>query len=281
VPRQKLATADESLFWYFVNERHRIYVKKASGQSKPWTEDRILQSYKFTNVFRQLDTGTVWLTDNIIKPHYNDDAALMIFNVSVYRLFNWTGTGEIIGWQTAWRPKVVTRRLKKAEAAGDQIFTGAHIVWSEGGMSKIDGIIKQCTDVWTKRVYLASITRYTNSLRGTFDELVKIRGIGSFIAYEIVSDLRHTRLLQDARDINTWANVGPGAMRGLRRLNPDIKPKQALAAMIDLLERSRENTGDHVPDMELRDIEHVLCEMDKFCRVKYGEGKPRSTYPGK
>lgn len=275
-----LQSAPESLFWYWVNERHAIYVRRSEGAPKPWTEDPILQTYKFTNVFRQLDRGTVWLTDNFIGPHADDDTALLMFNIGWYRLFNWTGTGDLIGWQTNWRPKTVTKRLKSAEAKGDQIFTGAHIVWSEGGIPKIDGIIQQCNELWRKRVYLVSIARYTRTLRGTFDELTQIRGIGSFIAYEIVSDLRHTRLLTDARDINTWANVGPGAMRGLRRLDPKITPKEALPAMIGLLARSRTSTLSHVPDMELRDIEHSLCEFDKFCRIKFGEGKTRSRYPG-
>lgn len=276
-----LRSAPVSSFWYFINERHRIYVRRKEGLPKPWTDDEILQTYKFTNVFRQLDRGTVWLTENFIAPHSDDDTALLFFNIAWYRLFNWTGTGELLGWQKVWRPKSVTKRLKQAESKGDQIFTGAHVVWSPYGMSKIDGVVAECTEVWKKKSYIASISRYTRSLRAVFDELLKVRGIGGFIAYEIVSDLRHTKLLQDARDINSWANVGPGAMRGLRRLYPDIKPNQALAAMISLLAESRQNTDIHVPDMELRDIEHTCCEFDKWCRVKYGEGRPRSTYKGK
>jgi plasmid stabilization system protein ParE len=141
--------------------------------------------------------------------------------------------------------------------------------------------VQECTEVWKKKAYLVSIARYNRTLRAVFDELLQVRGIGSFIAYEIVSDLRHTRLLREARDINTWANVGPGAMRGLRRLDASMTNARALPAMIELLGESRQYTAEWVPQMELRDIEHVLCEFDKFCRVKFGEGRPRSTYKGK
>ena len=50
-------------FWYWINERQRIYDMRAAGQAKPWTKDEILQQYKFTNAFRQLDRGTVALTN--------------------------------------------------------------------------------------------------------------------------------------------------------------------------------------------------------------------------
>ena len=32
---------------------------------------------------------------------------------------------------------------------------------------------------------------------------------------------------------------------------------------------------------ELREVEHSLCEMDKYQRVMRGEGRPKSRYNGK
>lgn len=276
-----LHSAPESLFWYWVNERHRIYVRRAAGEPKPWTDDPILQRYKFTNVFRQLDRGTVWLTEHFIDPHRDDDPALLLFNIGWYRLFNWTGTGELLGYRRAWQPKRIIAKLKAAQTAGDQVFTGAHIVYGGGkGESKIDAVVASATQLWTDRRVICRTARFWRALMPVFGTLRELPGIGGFIAYEIVSDLRWTPILQDAWDINTWANVGPGAMRGLRRLDPAIKPSVALHAMRRLLERSEACTEQHVPKMELRDIEHSLCEFDKYCRVKFGEGRPRSMYPG-
>ena len=284
-----LTTAPEPLFWYFLNERHRVYVRRAAGQAKPWTDDPILQAYKFTNVFRELDTGTVWLRTHFLEPHADDDPSLLVFNVGWYRLFNWIGTGERLGWQTGWNPKAVSAKLKRAHARGEQVFTGAHIVYGGGGrtgraQSKIGAVVSATTELWRMSQYLASIARFTRSLQGTFDELTRLPGVGGFIGYEIVTDLRHTKVLRDAYDINHWANVGPGALRGLRRLDPSVTPSQALIRMRALLATSRQEIErvlePHVPALELRDIEHTLCEFDKYCRVKFGEGKPRSLYPG-
>lgn len=276
-------SAPVSLFWYFINERHAIYMRRAAGQPKPWTDDPILRDYKFTNVYRQLDTGTVWLTERFITPHWDDEPGLLAANIGWYRLFNWTGTGERIGWQTAWRSSAIRRKLHKAHDAGDQVFTGAHIVYGgRGGESKIDCVTATASTLWTQRRYLAKVARFQRSLQAVFNELIKIEGIGGFIAYEIVSDYRHTRLLNDATDINAWANVGPGAFRGLRRLNPALRYKDGLPMMRELLVQSREPgvLGEHVPPLELREIEHASCEFSKFCKVKFGEGRPRSRYNG-
>ena len=44
--------------WDWITERHRIYLKKAAGEAPPWTRDGIMQTYRFCNVFRELDIVT-------------------------------------------------------------------------------------------------------------------------------------------------------------------------------------------------------------------------------
>jgi len=104
--------------------------------------------------------------------------------------------------------------------------------------------------------------------------------LGPFLSYEMVTDLRHTPILKNAPDINTWSNAGPGCKRGLRRIWSEVHPSQLLNAMRYLLEISSRYLKDHVPSLELRDIEHSCCEFDKYARVYYGEGRPRSLYVG-
>jgi hypothetical protein len=245
---RSLATAPESLLWYFVNERHRIYCKRVAGEPKPWTADWILRDYKFTNVFRQLDRGTVWLTEHFVQPHWDDARTLLFFNIAWYRMFNWTGTGERLGWQTTWDPAAARRTLHDALARGEQVFTGAHIVRSAFGRPKIDSIVDVCTDLWKRREQIAGEAFHTESLEQTFRVLIEVDYVGGFMAYEIVTDLRHTPILNEAHDINTWANVGPGALRGLQRLYPGLSAREALPKMRELLARSRERgvLGDTV-----------------------------------
>ena len=46
-----------STLWRFAAERHRIYLRRITGQPHPWTSDPVLSSYRFTNVFRAADRG--------------------------------------------------------------------------------------------------------------------------------------------------------------------------------------------------------------------------------
>ena len=43
------------LYWYFAWERQNIFWKKLNGEEAPWTDDYILQQYKFCNSYRVND----------------------------------------------------------------------------------------------------------------------------------------------------------------------------------------------------------------------------------
>jgi len=63
----KLNNKNFEIFWQYINQRHIIYKKKTIQKlSPPWTENKILNEYKFTNVFRDLDPGTKYVIDKII-----------------------------------------------------------------------------------------------------------------------------------------------------------------------------------------------------------------------
>jgi len=276
-----LATAPESLFFYWINERHLIYLKKSAGKSKPWSADPIFQQYKFTNPYRENDTGTIWLRENFLEPHKNDDLGLIAFNICWYRMFNWTGTGEFLGWQTDWNGDIVKYDLTNWAQEGNKVFTGAHMVRSPFGEPKIDSIVDVCTNLWNARRDIAE--RCTvQLLEETWKYLLTFPYVGPFMGYEMVTDMRHTRLLDGATDIMTWANPGPGAQRGLQRLSLPWRPDKAAVDSMEQLMTKANFYGleDHCPRVEMRDIEHSLCEFDKYCRVKFGEGAPRSRYPG-
>ncbi len=121
------------------------------------------------------------------------------------------------------------------------------------------------------------------------------------MAYEVVTDLNYTPVLQFANDRYTWANAGPGAIRGLNRLrnsrvpasilNKSMSQPEANQKMFELLQKMRDPqqgllvpygwvlASDELQSMvDMRCIEHSLCEWDKYERVLWGQGKPRSLY---
>jgi hypothetical protein len=306
-PISTIHAAPQELFWYWIAERHAIHLRRESGQPKPWSNDPIFQQYRFTNPFRENDKGTVWLREHFLVPHegvihskdcswftcdpedeqcdcnagINDNLELLAFNICWYRAFNWIGTGEALGWQTDWNPVAVKELLWQRLRTGIQVFTGAHMVRSKHGHPKIDCIVDVCSEMWSKRHEMVKVARQYRSLQAMCDYLDGISYIGPFQAFEMTTDMRHTRLLNDAKDIRTWASAGPGGRRGLFRLGLSWEtPAKSVLAMQLLLSVAPLNLPEGFPEMEMRDIEHSLCEFDKYCRVKFGEGRPRSSFPG-
>ena len=113
-------------------------------------------------------------------------------------------------------------------------------------------------------------------------------GGGGFMSYEVVTDLNHTTVLDKAEDRFTWANAGPGAVRGLNRihgreLNKSLNQKQANEEMFDLLQLAVPCITSDIKKetVDMRTIEHSLCEWDKYERVRLGQGTPRSKYKHK
>lgn len=277
-----VSDATEADYFHFVEERHAIYIRRNRGDEWPWTEDPILQKYKFTNVFRELDTGTVYCRESIREPFANHPE--LFFNIAMYRIMNWIDTFEHIGFVEEFDSKYVNGVLRKMRKDGKQIFTGAHMITGTLGGDKIHQIVDIClTQLWENRDTLQP--QPGDSLEKAFNRLnKKCPGFGPFIAYEVITDLRWTRYLCNASDIMTWANPGPGAMRGINRITGlDVYSKgydrdDYIRYMRDLLGVASDYLPSWMPVMEMRDIEHSLCEFDKYDRARLGHGKPRNKF---
>ncbi len=306
----------------FMKARHDIYLDRKAGKPGPWTADPVLRDGRFCNIFRELDTVTIWIDQNIRQP-YADHPHLW-FMLAIARYINWPDTlrylmdeAEPGTWpdEEGFEPAKLTKALEDYAAAGNKVYTGAYMIRAESDPSKE-------WYSWTKHRYIAEIVlgrlwedreewqrmlettpgvlRAFNRLETVWEKFQQHRyiGWGPFMAYEVVTDLRHTRYLRNAPDIWTWANAGPGAIRGLNRLyGRDLaakpRPEQTNAEMIELMRELNaldargfnETFGPpqlgspHVgPRFEARDIEHTLCEFDKYERVRLNEGKMRSKY---
>jgi len=262
------------LFWYWVTERHQIYLKRQAGDPKPWTQDIVLQEYFFCNVYRELDPGTVWLRENYIEPHA-DDGGDLFFNIVKYRMFNLESTAALLGYQTEWNEQAAIEILGRAAQSGP-IYTCAYMTRGFKGQPKYVSACQILTNVWNKRHRYLDLARDVQSLEEMTEFLgTEVQAVGPFTAYEIVTDLRHTWILSDAEDIMTWANPGPGAKQGILRLCPETRKNDYIPIMQELLRQSELEIPISYPRMEMRDIEHSLCEFYKYCKAKEGGGAKR------
>lgn len=305
----KWREAQLAQFFYWINERHRIYMERKAGKPFPWSKDKILCEHKFTNPFRQHDRVTQEWTKRYIKLIAADSGGRQVkdedilFHCAMFRLYNWPETYDALHFGLRkWDLKKAVEILHARKKDGKQIFTGAYIIPSAGKPDKpktiaealetlYDGRSKEDIENKKKpnRILFARKLRRKQSMKLATQLLQKIPTIGPFIAYEIACDLRHTRLLADARDKMSWANAGPGAMRGIHRLlcgeyewpkgkeKPDYN--KAMRALLKLAPKSLSALVRKCETpFEMREIEHSLCEFDKYMRIKRKEGKTRSKF---
>jgi hypothetical protein len=272
----------EKEFFQWIKDRHEIYLKRQSGQPKPWTDDKIFLENSFCNPFRENDKTTKWFREHVRDPL--KDCPDVYMATIIFRWFNYIPTGEILlenNLYQKWDPKLAKESLKNQK----KIMTGAYMIKSPDGMKKLDGLIANINMVKENEEKDIEYIHESKSIKDSTEYLTKYKSIGNFISYEITTDLRHTYLLRNAHDIYTWANVGPGAKRGLNRLyGRDLKynqrPEDFVAEMKYLLDIRYEYLPPKFPMMEMRDVEHSLCEFDKYQRIKNGDGRMKNKYNG-
>lgn len=314
-------------FFAYARERHSTHLRRSAGLPRSsWTADPILQQYRFCNVFRELDRTTIWFRENVRERLRNEPDVLLA--TVLFRWFNRIATGEGIFCQTrldtdppgatAWDEFLGSgstaplREAARAHCGSGPYVTGSYIIKTPDGMSKLDGVL-WCVEQFMRlqvpaegheygwRMMAETLLEQRDAsqpvrLETLWGWLCQFPYLGDFMAYEIVTDLRHTVLLDRAPDIMTWANPGPGAMRGLNRihgrpLDRKVSKERANAEMQDILHESQTGLywpnieegsrytvpGDFTdwPAWEMREVEHTLCEFDKYERARLGEGRPR------
>jgi hypothetical protein len=302
--RERIPQEPIKRFAYWIAERHSVYKKKQRGFEK-LTDDPILETYKFTNPFREHDRTTVAFR-KWTKAHDNSPFGDIIFNTCLFRMIGTSEFFDAHGWVGKdWSPQYTKDLIEQRLRDKQRCFTGAYVITNQGlklpkGEVVVDHFLRP---IYSARLYLGKVAHESQSLYEVHKELKKYQGFGGggFMAYEVVTDLNYTPVLRFANDRYTWANAGPGAIRGLNRLknsrvpasilNKSMSQPEANKQMFELLQKMRDPqqgllvpygwvlASDELQSMvDMRCIEHSLCEWDKYERVLWGQGKPRSLY---
>jgi hypothetical protein len=265
----------------FALEREAIRLRRAAGQPKPWTDDPILRAYRFCNIRREDDAVTIWIRQNWREPHAADPD--LYFAICVARLVNWPETLAEIGWPVPWDAGYFIRIMQRRKQYGEKVYSSAYMV--RGGAPGVDKAVFQANDIfsplWKARERLRP--KAGDTLNSWHMLLAQFYGLGSFLAAQVVADVKYTEPLRSAGDWFTFAASGPGSRRGLNR---------ALGRAVNApwteeewrLEHRRLgewfNTRWPYEPLDGQNLNNVECEFDKEERVRLGEGRPRQLYPG-
>ena len=261
---------------YWVQEREAIRVLKESHVRKPWSDDPIFQSFKFCNVRREDDRVTKWMKASWRHERYWDDPNF-VPAIILARTINWPGTLEALGFPHTWNPHLYLDIMDKLQASGNKVYTGAYMITAgPTGVRKNEWVLMNANSYFKNPPVIPK-----ESIQKSWENIInaKYPCVGPFIAGQVIADLKQTKILAGADDWWTWAAVGPGSARGLNRLHgrPLV---QSVSQTQGLKEMQHVRASAKLEHLCLQDVQNCLCEYDKYARVFYRQGKPRSSYPG-
>lgn len=269
-------------------ERHRI-AKERGWNAAGGKPDPIISEYRFCNVRRNDDRVTKWILENIVEAFADDEN--LWFYLIIARLFNLPSTLDTftLGQYSKWQPEIWRKKLKHMRKNGP-IFNGAYIVSTNGyAMDKVDYVI-DCIllPLWKARKFMAEQINNAKTLDEAHHILMSVQGLGSFMAAQVLADLKYAAPKSRWKDFDTFAASGPGSRRGLNRVlggpiaaarpESDFRERLGLlraAANVMLKQRSGMR---HLVPMTAQDIQNCLCEFDKYERARLGEGRPKQKY---
>lgn len=268
-------------FWYWINERQKVWSRKYNGYPKPWSDDPIFQEWKFCNVFRRLDKQSQFLIERVINPHKADNQADLLFNIFLFRAFNWWDTYKLLGWQDNFRYTEALRILTQQRMRQEKLTSGAYMIRGRQGFPKYHSILMTVDKVWSERQTLLEIVQQNNSIQTATKTISNgnFWGWSDFTAYQVALDLTYSPIMPKPSDLNEWCAFGPGAARGIRLIFPDLEKSRFLEMAMFLWRAQDRHLETHVPSMTLQDIEFSLCELSKYMRIKNG-GKSKEKYDG-
>lgn len=268
------------LMWW-IRERYDIFLKKKTGAEKPWSNDPVMQRTYFCNVRREDDKVTQFIR-SFYSPHV--DHPMFEYNIVLSRFLNWPPTLQSIGYQSDHKPDELNNHLRHLAELG-KIWGNAYVITTHGmRMPKVDYLTHDVLEAVYRRSRAVKNWCRGDSGGGTLPLLEEIDGIGSFLAGQIIADLKNTprHPLQYAKDWWDFVVSGPGSIRGC---NWFWTGQQSNTNRFwDIFPHVRQHADLHwpenVPFICNQDLQNCLCEYDKYMRVSSGVGRSKRNYNG-
>jgi hypothetical protein len=271
-------------YWRFAAERQRIFFRRLSGDVPPWTADPIFLQHKFTNAYRASDRVSQYLIRHVI---YEGDQSPqeVFFRTLLFKFFNKIETWELLR-SALGTPSFVEHSINRLDQVmgqavnnGGRIYSGAYIMPS--GRASVVGEKKY-------RMHLRLLERMMRdelparlaevpSMSNAFELLRSYPTIGDFLAYQYVTDLNYSTLLNFTE--MEFVVPGPGARDGIRKCFSDLgglSESDIIRMIADKQQAEFNRLGVQFESLwgrplQLIDCQNLFCEVDKYARINHPE----------
>ncbi len=274
-------------YFYFIQERMSIFWRKYNNASL-LTKDPILQTYKFTNVYRACDRVSQYLIKNVIYKgleRYNPEDVLL--RILVFKVFNKIETWEYINGENeitnkAFNVQKLTDALTRRQQT-KPIFSNAYMM--AGSHAEYKGLpykhqvwLQMIEDRFIKGQGLRTVLK-AKSMAEVYSQLREYPLIGDFLAYQYTIDFNYSPYFNFDED--SFVKAGVGAVRGIKKCFKSYGDtyedaiRYTLDHFDDLLERFGFTAFRPLPGRKpkLIDLQNCFCETDKYLRAKMPELK--------
>lgn len=273
----------------FAVKRQEIFFKRFQGKPWPWTDDNILQQYKFTNAYRASDRVSQYLIKSVI---YKGDQSPkeVFFRIILFKLFNkietWKYLEKELGEVTFsnYSFKKYDTLLTDLQKKNVKIYSAAYIMPSgntsfgyslkhRNHLSLIDKMMKE---------NLHDRLMNISSMQKAYDLLLSYPTIGPFLSYQYVTDLNYSELTNYSE--HEFVVPGPGAQNGIRKCFSDLgglNETEIIRFVMDKQEKLFEILGLSFKNLwgrqlQLIDCQNLFCEVDKYSRIAHPEFKGKT-----
>jgi len=271
-------------YWRFAAERQEIFFNRFYGKPRPWTEDPILDRYKFTNAYRASDRVSQYLIRRVI---YRGSQAPreLFFRIILFKLFNlietWERLEAAFGELSVkeFDPIKYDEVLTAAMEAGATIYSGAYIMPSGDARWRQDRKHRMHLRLleYMLSLRLAERVASARNMKEVFELLKSVPSIGDFLAYQFATDLNYSPLTNF--DENKFVVPGPGAKSGIHKCFSTLgglTEADLIRFVRDRQEDEMRSRSLHFRDLwgrplQLIDCQNLFCEVDKYSRVYHPE----------
>lgn len=270
-------------FWRFAVSRQRLYLARLDRQPQPWTDDEILQEFRFTNVFRSTDRVSQYLMSEVqYGKGRSQKPAEVVFRTLLFKFFNkvetWEEIEQHVGEPT-WAEfdfRQIASVLDDAAERGP-IYSAAYMIPPPklGEARKHRNHLRLLKLMMDDRI--ADRLAEADGLERVYELLATYPSVGPFLGYQFTIDLNYSPMLGAGE--NDFVVAGPGARDGIEKCfgggARGIEP-EVIRWAVERQEEEFRRLGLDFPklfgrDLHLIDAQNLFCEVDKYARVAHPE----------
>lgn len=277
-------------YWRLAAERQSIFFRRIKGDQAPWSQDAILNMYKFCNAYRASDRVSQFLIKEVIYNGIQNEEDVL-FRIILFKLFNKIETWQYLVSEQGeisvknFQFSTYSRVLENCLARSVPIYHNAYMSCATkayGYDKKHQNHLALVQQMFFVDDLVHKVLK-AKSFREVFLLLRDYPLLGDFMAYQLATDINYSEIIDFSE--NDFTVVGPGSSRGIAKCFLDLQGKDS-EYVIRWMQENQEKEFSRLGidfqslwrrPLQLIDCQSLFCETDKYCRVAFPELKSNRT----